>query len=80
MVYISKRLTFIELSESLREYEQKYGYSTIEFYSRFQDGELGDDDDLMMWSGLVHLARTNDICFLPKALIKLTTRLSPIIP
>jgi len=50
-----KRLTFDELSEQLREYEQKYGYSTIEFYSRFQKGALGDNDDFMMWAGLYHL-------------------------
>ncbi len=55
----SKRLTFEELSELLREYEHKYGYSTIEFYRRFQSGELGDDDDLMMWSGLYHLYLTS---------------------
>jgi hypothetical protein len=57
MEFKSKRLTFEELSERLREYERKYGYSTIEFYRRFQSGDLGDDDDLMMWSGLVQLAQ-----------------------
>ena len=50
-----QHLTFNELSERLRGYERKYGYSTIEFYRRFQGGELGDDDDLMMWAGLYHL-------------------------
>ena len=59
MVYDSKRLTFEELSERLHEYECKYGYSTIEFYRRFQSGDLGDDDDLMMWSGLYHLYLTS---------------------
>ncbi len=54
-----QRLTFEELSQRLREYEQKYGYSTIEFYRRFQNGELGDDDDLMMWSGIYHLYLTS---------------------
>ena len=49
-----QRLTFDELSERLRDYERKYGYSTIEFYRRFENGELGDDDDLMMWAGLYH--------------------------
>ena len=53
------RLTFNELSERLHAYEQEYGYSTIEFYRRFQDGELGDDDDLMMWAGLYHLYLTS---------------------
>jgi hypothetical protein len=54
-----ERLTFDELSERLRAYECKYGYSTIDFYRRFQSGELGDDDDLMMWAGLYHLCLTS---------------------
>jgi len=54
-----RHLTFDELSEQLRAYERKYGYSTIEFYRRFQSGELGDDDDLMMWAGLYHLYLTS---------------------
>jgi pyrroloquinoline quinone (PQQ) biosynthesis protein C len=57
MEFKSKRLTFEELSERLREYERKYGYSTIEFYSRFQNGDL-EDDDLLMWSGIYHLYMT----------------------
>lgn len=59
MDFKPQRLTFEELSERLREYELKYGYSTIEFYRRFQSGELGDNDDLMMWSGLYHLYLTS---------------------
>ena len=54
-----QRLTVNELSERLRGYERRYGYSTIEFYGRFQEGELGDDDDLMMWAGLYHLYLTS---------------------
>ena len=54
-----ERLTFDELSERLHAYEQRYGYSTIEFYRRFQNGTLGDDDDLMMWAGLYHLYLTS---------------------
>lgn len=53
-----QHLTFNELSERVHGYERKYGYSTIEFYRRFQDGELGDDD-LMMWAGLYHLYLTS---------------------
>lgn len=55
----ARRLTFDELTERLRAYELKYGYSTIEFYRRFQCGELGDDDDLLMWAGLYHLYLTS---------------------
>lgn len=54
-----KRLTFDELVERLRVYENKYGYSTIEFYRRFENGALGDDDDVMMWAGLYHLYLTS---------------------
>jgi hypothetical protein len=54
-----QRLTFEQLSERLRAYEQKYGHSTIEFYSRFENGELGDDDDPMTWAGLHYLYLTS---------------------
>ena len=54
-----KQLTFDELSKRLRAYESKYGYSTVEFYVRFEKGELGDDDDLMMWAGVYHLYLTS---------------------
>ena len=55
----SQRITFDELSERLRVYEQTYGYSTIDFFRRYQDGKVGDDDDLMMWAGLYHLYLTS---------------------
>ncbi len=58
MEFHPQRLTFEELSERLGDYERKYGYSTIDFYRRFQSGEMGDDDDLMMWYGLYHLYLT----------------------
>jgi hypothetical protein len=54
-----QRLKFEELTDRLREYERKYGYSTIEFYRRYENGEVGDDDDLMMWAGLYHLYLTS---------------------
>ncbi len=55
----SQRLTFDELSDRLRVYESRYGYSTIEFFRRFERGSLGDDDDLLMWAGLYHLYLTS---------------------
>jgi pyrroloquinoline quinone (PQQ) biosynthesis protein C len=59
MEFKPQRLSFEELSERLRDYERKYGMSTIEFYRRFQNAELGDDDDLLMWVGLYHLYLTS---------------------
>ena len=54
-----QKMTFEQLSERLREYETRYGFSTIEFYRRYQEGELGDDDDTMLWVGLYHLYLTS---------------------
>ncbi|WP_423222853.1 hypothetical protein [Candidatus Amarolinea aalborgensis] len=54
-----QRVTFDELNEHLRAYEQRYGYSTLEFFRRYHSGELGDDDDFMMWAGLYHLYLTS---------------------
>ena len=54
-----QRLDFDELSRRLREYETQYKCSTIEFFNRFENGELGDDDDLLMWAGLYHLYLTS---------------------
>jgi len=53
-----QRLEFDELTRRLQILEEKHGYSTIEFYRRFQDGDVEDDDDLMMWAGLYHLYLT----------------------
>ena len=58
-MFKAKRLTFEELSEHLRTYEERFGYSTIEFYRRYASGNLGDDDELMMWAGLYHLYLTS---------------------
>ncbi len=54
-----QRLTFEDLCNRLHVYEQRYGYSTIEFYRRFEKGELGDDAEMMMWAGLYHLYLTS---------------------
>jgi hypothetical protein len=53
------RLSFDDLIQKLGEYEKKYGFSTIEFYQKFQNGTLGDDQDFFMWAGLYHLYLTS---------------------
>jgi hypothetical protein len=58
-MFTPEHLTFEDLSERLREYERRYGYSTIEFYRRYKRGDLGDDIDLMTWAGLYHLYLTS---------------------
>lgn len=54
-----RMVDFLELTRLLGEYERKYGYSTVEFFRRYSMGELGDDDDLMMWAGIYHLYLTS---------------------
>jgi len=56
---IPRKVDFGELTRMLGEYERRYGYSTIEFFRRYSLGELGDDDDLMLWAGLYHLYLTS---------------------
>jgi len=58
-MFSPQRLTFQELSEQLRAYENQHGFSTIEFYRQYQNGELGDDDEWMMWAGIYHLYLTS---------------------
>ena len=54
-----KRIDFNELTRMLETYERKFGYSTIEFFSRYSEGTLGDDDEFMMWAGIYHLYLTS---------------------
>ena len=58
-MFKSKRISLDDITQRLREYEQKYGFSTIEFYRRYDNGELGDDADMMLWAGLYHLYLTS---------------------
>ncbi len=58
-VLTSHQIGMDELTQRLREFERKYALSTIEFFSRYAAGELGDDDDLMMWAGIYHLYLTS---------------------
>ena len=41
----------------LKEYEQRYGMKTEEFYARFKSGELGDTDDYIDWAGEYELLK-----------------------
>ncbi len=39
----------------LEKYEAKYKIKTIDFYKQFENGELGDETDYMMWAGIYEL-------------------------
>ena len=36
--------------KKLKEFEEKYGMSSEEFYERFEKGELGDSQEFMLWA------------------------------
>jgi len=38
------------LQQQLATFEGQYGWSTLDFYERFERGELGDDTDYLEWS------------------------------
>ena len=40
------------LTANLDKFEAKYGMSSLEFYTRFRSGELGDAMDFMEWASL----------------------------
>ncbi|HLA88669.1 MAG TPA: hypothetical protein VJL10_11640 [Anaerolineales bacterium] len=54
-----RKVDFTELTRMLEKYERKFGYSTIDFFHRYSDGKLGDDDEFMMWAGIYHLYLTS---------------------
>ena len=41
-----------EVLDELRTLEQKYGMSTLEFYVRYQRGQMGDAEEFMYWAFL----------------------------
>jgi hypothetical protein len=44
-----KRLT----QKEIKEFERKYGRTSVEFISEFEQGELGDSQDCFEWWGLL---------------------------
>ncbi len=37
--------------KKLKEFEDKYGMKSEEFYKRYNNGEMGDDMDYIKWAG-----------------------------
>jgi hypothetical protein len=35
----------------MRELEDRYGMSTVEFFARFVEGKMGDHKDFIIWAG-----------------------------
>ncbi len=49
----------LNLRVDLQAFEQKHGLSSEVFYRRYERGEMGDDEDFMVWAGLVEMLSSN---------------------
>ena len=47
------------IEKDLRKYELKYNLTSKVFYQKFEEGELGDEDDYMIWSGIYEMLQEN---------------------
>ncbi len=50
------RLSIGALERLLQEFEQRYGMSSAEFCTKFNRGELPEEDDLFRWAGYYDMA------------------------
>lgn len=43
------------LADQLVEFEERYGLESADFYTRYENGEMGDATDLIEWSATVEM-------------------------
>ncbi|HBX51099.1 MAG: hypothetical protein A2275_12595 [Bacteroidetes bacterium RIFOXYA12_FULL_35_11] len=54
--YIKKLKREIALMQiDLNKYEQKYNMLSSKFYKQFENGQLGDNKDFILWSGIYEM-------------------------
>lgn len=46
---IACKLTIDQLQDQLEAFERKYGWSTSDFLSEFENGKAGDNQDFFKW-------------------------------
>ncbi len=45
----------LSIKNDLKEFEKKYNKDSQLFYKEFMEGELGDNNDYMIWSGIYEM-------------------------
>jgi len=50
----------INIHVDLKRFEEKYKLSTQQFYEKFEDGSLGDEEDYIIWSGIYEMYLENN--------------------
>lgn len=49
----------INMQIDLKKFEDKYRLSTKKFYGQFESGQLGDNDDYIIWAGVYEMLLDN---------------------
>jgi len=50
----------LNLRLDIKVFEDKYRLSSQDFYQKFSQGEMGDDEDTIVWAGLVEMLAENE--------------------
>ena len=50
----------LNLRLDLKAFEEKYNMSSREFNEKYNQGTMGDDEDYMIWAGLVEMLENNE--------------------
>ena len=48
------------LADQLAKFEESYGLKSADFYARYENGEMGDEMDLVEWSATVEMMANVD--------------------
>lgn len=48
----------LELKADLLAYERQYDMTSAAFYARYEAGEMGDSEDVVMWAGEYRLCQS----------------------
>jgi hypothetical protein len=46
-----------EMQVDIEDFEKKYNMSSKEFYKKFENGELEDNNDFILWSGIIEMQK-----------------------
>ncbi len=50
----------LNLRADIQTFEEKYRLSSDVFYRRYERGEMGDDEDFVLWAGLIEMLTSNE--------------------
>jgi len=54
------RKGMLNIRMDLKQFEDKYQQSTADFYRQFEQGEMDDSEDALLWAGLYEMLQDNE--------------------